>query len=1045
MSGNLLIESISQRLAGLQAFTHRRSTALGALEFTPLPEACTLSSLPDDLPAPVPVEAGEYWGAWRTNFILSGRFCRPTGWPANEPAALYLPIGVANDFSHPEALVYIDGVPLAGCDRHHQEIALPPAVLDGRQHELLLLGWTGMQHWWGSQPGSRLFMHACRLVQIDQPLRDLLATARVALETARCLPEGHPVCTRLLAALDSASELNTPGQSAPPPAAILSAHASLQAAIHACGSAPESQVWAIGQSHIDLAWLWTLDQTRQKAARTFHTVLQLMDRFPNFTYTQSQPQLYEYIQQDQPALFSRIQQRVAEGRWEVLGGMWVEPDCNMSGAEALARQFLLGRSYFTAVFGPQAESPVLWLPDSFGFPWSLPQLMLQAGIPYFLTIKMGWNDTNRLPSDSFWWQGMDGSRVLVHLATNECNVFLSPKSVLDAREKCAPKDLAGFAMLYGWGDGGGGPTVEMLENLRELQAFPTLPAVRPAFARDFFTDQQHTAGAALPVWNDELYLEKHRGVYTTHGRIKRANRQCEFMLHDLEWMSSTAALLDPGYTPSLAEIERMWKTVCLNQFHDILPGSSIGEVYCEAQRQYDEVLAAGRRSMADAAHAVSARLGGDLIIANPTGFSRTDPALIEGALPDNLQLLDPAGDAVAIQPVEGGTLLACDEIPPNSFVPLRRVQAAQAPSNPCRCTAGDGWLENDLVRVEFNPLGEITRVFDRHSGREVIPPGCVANQLQVFADLPADSDAWELDPFYETHPLPLEPVAQLRVLENGPLRAMLEVRRNLLNSQFVQCISITHRSRRIDFDTHIEWRERHVLLKAAFPVEILARNAACEIQWGVIDRPTHRNTSWDQARHEVCAQKWVDLSEDGYGVSLLNNGKYGHDIRGNVMRISLLRAPTSPDPDADQGEHHFIYSLLPHGGDWRGDTAAQAYALNDPLIVLQPASQARPRPFSLIAHDAPNVIIETVKPAEDGNGLIVRLYESHRRRGAVTLSTGFKLQQAWQTDLLENNVQALSCEDRRVTVWLSPCQILTLRLVPQEYSHQPYYQMEGNL
>lgn len=1038
MNAKLTLLKIEQRLKLVNSLVYRRRVDLTPFRYQPLdkPEAA-MPQFPVDLPGEV-ILPNSYWADWQRNFILHGDFCLPTDWDASSPVALLLPIGTADDFSHPEALVCIDRVPLAACDRHHQEILLPQHYLDGKLHQLILHGWTGMQHWDGSEPGTRLFMRPCELVQVDQPAREFLATARVALEVAKNIDANHPAYGNLLNALEAAFnllDLTEPFEDGYY-ASLPSAHNCLCAGIQGAGSSLGADICAIGQSHIDLAWLWTSAQTRLKAGRTFHTVLRLMEEFPDFTFTQSQPQLYEYVREDYPDLFESIQRRVADGRWEILGGMWVEPDCNLSSAEALARQFLLGRNYFRDHFGAQAESPVLWLPDTFGFPWSLPQLMAQAGIRYFHTIKMGWNQANRLPWDSFWWQGLDGTKILAHFASNECNVFLSPGNVIKAWEKYPQKEThQEIALLYGWGDGGGGPTREMLENLRKLADFPAAPRVRPGKVKDFFERLEKAASGNLPCWNGELYLEKHRGVYTTHAEIKRANRKREFLLHDAEFLASAAILLDPGYIYPAEALRQAWEQVCLNQFHDILPGSSIGEVYVDARRDHAAIQQTGLEICQSALSTLATQVGGDWVLANPIGFKRDDLAFLPDhfAQGQSLQHLD--GSPVWLQPMLEGTLIAAGELPPYSITPLVITDSLSAQPETALCAA-TGWLENDLLRVEFNPHGEITRLFDKACGREVLSAGRVGNQFQAFEDRPVDSDAWDIDSFYEDKPLALDGDATACVIENGSLRATVEFKRQFLHSRVTQRVSLAYNSSRLDFETHVDWHERHVLLKVAFPVDILSPIATYEIQWGSIQRPTHRNTSWDQARFEVCAQKWVDLSEGGYGVSLLNDCKYGHDVHDNVLRLSLLRGSTSPDPQADQGEHRFVYSLLPHRDGWEHETSAQAYALNDPILSYRAMGNEKQvpvpliSPCSLLGASSPNIIIETVKRAEDGNGFIVRLYESQRKRGVISLKTSFRLAQAWHTNLLEQNLSPVETHEHHLQLLARPFEIITLRLVP---------------
>ena len=1061
-------EKIARRLALIEPLAHRRRAILPPFRFLALPDPAApppVATGVDDGAWPI-IEPNTYWGRPGLDFALRTTFHIPAGWDAAGPLALHLPLGDAHEFSHPEALAYVDGQPYAAADRHHPEIRLRPEWADGRPHTLALHGWTGLGR---ADAVTHLIMRPCAVVQIDEPTRAFIAAARVALNAAQALDPHAPAHGALLNALDAAFMILDTREPLADAfyASVAPAHAALRAGIAKAGPALGVRLTATGHAHIDVAWLWTLDQTRRKAGRTFHTVLRLMEQFPGYHFTQSQPQLYDTIRTDYPELFDAIKARVAEGRWEPIGGMWVEADCNISGPESLARQFLLGRTFFREHFGAAAESPVLWLPDVFGYAWALPQLIKQAGMDYFFTIKIGWNQYNRLPYDSFWWQGLDGTRVLTHFSTttdadgqvmSTYNAQARPEDVLRTWTNFQQRELQGeVLMAFGYGDGGGGPTAEMLENLAELADFPAVPQVRQRDVGDFFRDLEADAGPRLPVWDGELYLELHRGAYTTQSRNKRANRKSEFLLHDAEFLAAWASVLVPGYRYPAETFNRAWRLICLNQFHDILPGSSIGPVYAESQRQYAEVARLAAEARQAALTTIAAQTGGDLLLINPTGFARRDLAWLPAALPAGVKPVRADGQAVEVQPAAGGAWLAAGELPPYSVTVVRIVPgsgaagtsveqeaARRAPQAPVVATPT--LLENARLRVEFNAAGDIVRIYDKANRREVLPPGAIANQFQAFEDRPKDWDAWDVDIFYDDRMWTAEPAEAVRVVEAGPLRATLEITRRILHSGYTQRISLAADSPRLDFETVMDWRERHILLKVAFPVEILAPAATYEIQYGNVQRPTHRNTSWDWARFETCAQKWADLSEGGYGVSLLNDCKYGHDIGharrptgGNVLRLSLLRSPTYPDPEADQGEQRFTYSLLPHAGGLDATTIAAAYALNDPVIVWGPAAAAgqgaeaarrgaRPAPF--IACDASNIVIETVKAAEDGRGIIVRLYECQRRRGEVTLTAGFPLAAAGHVNLLEEHQADLAPDGHRVALWVKPFEIITLRLTP---------------
>jgi alpha-mannosidase len=1053
-------QKIARRIRLIEPLVYRRRQPLPPFRHSILSgplDPPLIGSDVDDSNWPV-IEPNTYWGRWMTDFMLRSHFQVPDGWDPAAPVALFLPLGEAGDFSHPEALAYIDGVPYAACDRHHQEILLSGQWRDGRPHLLALHGWTGLGGFERVEPDAKLFMHPYAVVQIDQPTRDFVATARIALGIAESLDEDEPARGRLLNTLDEAFKILDTRE----PLcegfydSLPAAHEALRAGIAQAGPPLDVDIVAAGHAHIDVAWLWTLGQTRRKAGRTFYNVMRLMEQFPDYHFAQSQPQLYDFVRQDYPELFAAVNQRVAEGRWEPIGGMWVEADCNITGAESLARQFLLGRGFFREHYGPDAESPVLWLPDVFGFAWSLPQLIKQAGLDYFFTIKLGWNQYNRLPYDSFWWQGLDGTRVLTHFSTTRdpaspfgstYNAAVTPAQTIGTWTNFQQKEIQQeLLMSFGYGDGGGGPTREMLENIREMASFPATPRMRQGSVGDFFRSLEVSAGDRLPTWNGELYLEIHRGTYTTQSRNKRANRKSEFLLHDAEFLSTLAALLDARYEYPTATLRKAWELVCLNQFHDIIPGSSIGPVYVESLQQYAEVRERATAVRDAALSTIAGKLRGDLLVVNPTAFPRDDLAFWPGGPAPGQRLTRADGTAVFAQATDDGAWLAPGEQAPFSVTPLE-VSDGEAPTPEPALPAvavTPNLLENDYLRVELNAAGDIIRIYDKAKGREVLPPGTVANQFQAFEDRPINFDAWDIEIYYDDKMWTSDPAASVRVVEAGPLRATLEVRRRILHSSYTQRISLTYNSPRLDFDTTIDWQERRILLKVAFPVEILSPVATYEIQWGNVQRPTHRNTSWDWARFEVCAQKWVDLSEGGYGVSLLNDCKYGHDIRDNVMRISLLRGTTMPDPEADRGEHRFVYSLLPHAGNWGETTVGAAYALNDPLIVTGSPHPPTSSPIkgegdqkvaslaaiSLFSVDRPNVVIETVKQAEDGDGVIVRFYESQRWRGQVTLTAGFPLRSAWRTNLIEENQAVLATDRNSVSLFVKPYEIVTLRLVP---------------
>jgi alpha-mannosidase len=1009
------------------------------------------------------IEPGDYWLGPSTSFLLHSSFSFPSTATNREPIALYLPLGEAGDFSHPEAMVYVDQRRLAACDRHHQEVSLPARYCDDQEHDLLLYGWTGGTR----QPDTkRIQMNRCWVVQIHSPLREFIAVARVALGIAESLAEDDPVrhnlinvLDRAFLALDTRSPIDDRFYTSIPVAL-----SDLRKGVDRSGRPLDVDITAIGHAHLDVAWLWTLGETRRKAGKTFANMVRLMEKYPEFRFTQSQPQLYDYVRRDYPDLFEAAQERVEAGQWELIGGMWVEADCNLTGAESLVRQLLLGRTFFRDYFGDEKESPVLWLPDVFGYTANLPQLIQKAGLKYFFTIKLGWNQYNRLPYDTFWWEGIDGTRVLTHFSPTKqpdsdmvatYNGDASPGQVLSTWTNFQQKDLGKpgepppILMAYGYGDGGGGPTHEMIENIELLDAFPGAPRVRFGTAIGFFEELERVVGDQLPTWKGELYLEYHRGTYTTQGRIKRANRKSETLLHDTEFVAALASVLSDDYRYPHQEFIAAWKLLCLNQFHDILPGSSIAQVYTEASEQYDELTTQVGSLLHQALAALSPKVDTrcSVLLVNASPFPQTHPVMITAENEIESSSETSWMDAFPNQKVENGWLIDPGPLAPYSITPLcpgiEKLHAGKSSFDDLVATPR--LLENSFLRVELDENGDIERILDKKQSREVIPAGEIANQFQLFEDRPRIPDAWDIDIFYDDKLWQAEPASSVVVKEDGPLRATLEVSRGLFASDMVQRISLYRDSPLLVFDTEVDWKERFTLLKVAFPVEILSSFASYDIQWGHVQRPTHENTSWDWARFETCAHKWVDLSEGGYGVALINDCKYGHDIHDNVIRLTLLRGTTDPDPQADIGHHEFSYALLPHTGPLDESVLAAAYGFNDPpfSFLINDESRAvgpsrsRLDGRSIISSASSNVIVETIKRAENGNGVIIRLYESMRKRGDVQLSCIFPLDSVWRTDLLEADIERIDTEGSCFELSVKPFEIITLRLVPILQRDQP--------
>jgi alpha-mannosidase len=800
---------------------------------------------------------------------------------------------------------------------------------------------------------------------------------------------------------------------------------------------PVGRLYLTGHAHIDLAWLWPLAETRRKIRRTFSTVLWVMDRYPDFTFNQSSAQAYAWIEEDDPALFARVKARVADGRWEPSGGMWLEPDCNLTGGEAFVRHLLYGQRYFERSFG--RRNKVAWLPDVFGFSGGLPQLLRGAEIDGFFTLKLKWNESDLFPFDLFEWEGIDGSRVTAHMFRDPSegdDGNIAPRHTLGTWRNFRGKYLHPESLFaFGWGDGGGGPSEKMLENYARMKDFPALPRLRMGTIEGFYAA---LTKEGLPRWVGELYFQAHRGTLTTQAKTKALNRAAEHRLLEAEAFSAIAAL--DGFAYPGDEIEVAWKTLLLNQFHDILPGSSIHEVYQDAHRLLGAVVETATR-VRDAAlgrgGASSAKAGDRLRVANAGIVPRPLRLLLRET---NANAIVATGDGVILptQATDDGLLVA----DPRQTVPglgwtVLTVGAGEAIPPPTIAGAvsasGDGGsavVENDLLRVVVGADGTIARLLDKAAGRDALSDR--GNQLWAFVDKPRTEEAWEIDETYERNGEEIGGVERIDIVESGPLRASIRVERTWQDSYFVQTYRLWAGSGRLDIETEVDWHQRQVLVQARFPLSVRSHEATFETMYGAVRRPTHRNTSWDAALFEGAAHRFADLSEPGYGVALLNNGKYGHGAHSNVLSLSLLRGPLYPDPLADQGEHHFTYSLLPHGGDWTTSTVVQeAFALNSPLVSVPASDEAPAAKWGLLETDGIPLALGSLKRAEDDDALVLRLYEPHGRRGTATLHFARPICGAEHVNLLEELSDGTPIQrdgDHLLLLTVRPFEVFTLRI-----------------
>ena len=965
-----------------------------------------------------PFAVGDAWGrAWDTTwFSLAGTV--PEGW-AGRRVAVAVGLGYHGQTGFgAEGLVYRDGTPLQGLSPNHDLVDVAERAAGGEVVELLVeaaanppVTPTGPPPPVGVDVAGPplLRLERAELVVRDLEVEALWEDLSLCIELEAELADDDPRAAKLQRAVDRAVAAVDPSAVAVTAAA---ARAELVEVLARPAAASAHRFAAVGNAHIDTAWLWPLRETRRKVARTVATALRLADEGPGHRFALSQPQQLAWLADDQPELFARLRAAVADGRVEVVGAMWVEPDCNLPSGESLVRQILHGRRWLQRELGVTPRT--VWLPDVFGYPANLPQLMRLAGLRWFMTQKLSWNDTNTFPHHTFWWEGIDGTRVLSHFPPAATyNGDMSVAELARGARAFAQKAVADDSLyLYGWGDGGGGPTRHHVERSRRLSDLEGAPRVEFTGAEQALARiEAGTPADELPVWSGELYFEYHRGTYTTHAEVKRANRRVEGLLRDAElWSVAADGLVAwPGEA-----LDAAWRTTLTHQFHDIIPGSSIAWVYADTHRAHASVTetADGLASAALAALAATVDPGdaeAPVLVANPLSVDRTE-------------VVDVAGrPVVAHAPSCGWAVGDLAAHAPG----LAEVTGA-APGD------GPGWLDNGIVRVEVGADGLLSSLRHLGTGREALrSPG---NLLQVFDDRPNDFDAWASDAVALARPLDLRHAESVELLECGPLRAAIGVRRRHGTSIIDQRLVLRAGSPALEVHTTIDWQARHQLLKAAFPLTVRPADAAFEVQFGHVRRPTHRSTSWDAARFEVCGHTWADVAEPGFGVAVLNDGRYGHDVADGVLRLTLLRSPTWPDPDADRGRSEVVYAVMPHGdGDpVRSGVVAAAHALNAPLrVVPVPASTDRSRPArrSVVAVDDPGFVVTAVTRAEpEGDGVLVRGYEAaggHRRVRLTVDLPGWR--QVERVDLVGGVLGRPDVDGATVAVDVTPFEVLTLR------------------
>ncbi len=916
------------------------------------------------------------------------------------------------DLYNLEALLFLEGKPYYGIDQQHKIVPLPSSVL--KKGEIDWEVEISFEGRFTSRPENPHLFSGVELVEENPAFSNLYYHLKVALEAwqevedktvKKMLEEVLLASLRALEAEDHSSICRA--------ADIL--EKVLFSSRRSAGRKDSFSLTLIGHSHIDTAWLWTLSETVRKCGRTFSTALRLIEAYPDFKFCASQPQLYQYAKEFYPEIYQKIKELVKKRQWEPLGAFWVEPDCNLISGESLARQIFYGKMFFQEEFG--VETKTAWLPDTFGFAASLPQVLKEAGVDYFYTNKLFWQAGNRFPYNLFWWEGIDGTRILAHVPKLfwYYNGFPNPKQLKIAEMEFRQKEAFSECLFpFGWGDGGGGVSLDQLNYARRLKNFPGLPQTKFGFAEDYF--RRAVKGSAnLPVWKGELYLETHQGCYTSQAAVKFYNRLCERLLGNVEMLGALNAVLRRRARPQ--DLSHLWKKVLTFQFHDILAGSSISAVYQEIIPQYNKIVSdlkdeATKNLLSLPAKkepSVSEKRKEAYLFFNPLNWERTE--------------------VVEVKPK---TFVEVD-LPPCGYVICRPGEENRREQSQPLITVKTAFLENRYFLIRLDKNGRIIRLFDKVNQKEVLPEGTTANDFLIFKDGPLSESAWNIDPDYESRLQRFGTLVHREIIRSGPILGILRQVFQHKKSTLTQEIIIYQRIPRIDFRTEVFWQEKWKMLKVAFPVTVKAKEAFYEIPFGMVARPTTNKNSWEREKKEVAAHTFADLSEKDYGVSLLNDSKYGYDIKGNLLRLTLLRSPDIPDPEADQGLHRFTYSLLPHRGNQTNPFIfQQAHGLNQPVLFspLGKKEITNTRVSFLKTEGLP-VVLSAFKISEDGKGIILRVYEPCGLEGKVVVNLYLEkrvLKGVWTSNFLEERKRKIAFSDNRFSFFMGPFKIKTFFL-----------------
>lgn len=982
------------------------------------------------------IKVGDLWSGRDRYLWMHKEVHIPKEWEGHRVAGIFDfgKTGAGNNSGF-EAMCYINEKPYQGVDANHMEVFFPKELY-GSTFRLTFRLWSGLEG--GGVPKEQEHrIERADLAWLDEKADDFYYMGSLILDTVNHLEDGNPVKYDLRIALDRAChciDWSYPGSDIFYET-VHQADDILNEKIDGMGKESLVNVYCVGHTHIDMAWLWRLKHTHEKASRSFSTVLRMMEMFPEYIFLQTQPQIYEYIKEDFPEIYEEIKKRIKEGRWETDGGMWVEADCNLTSGESLTRQLLIGSRFIKEEFGKDVK--YLWLPDVFGYSWALPQILKKSGIDMFMTTKISWNQYNRMPHDTFHWKGMDGSQVLTHFITTPepwngpdswfytYNGLLTAKTVKGVWEAYSEKEVNKDMLIsYGYGDGGGGVNRDLLEARRRLDKIPGLPNVKTSTAGEYFRKLKKTINDTeqyVHTWDGELYLEYHRGTYTSQGYNKRMNRKMELLYRKAEWLTVMEAVMEKNLGGAEQEkLTRGWKMILTNQFHDIIPGSSIHEVYEDSRRDYEVIRQIGEDVVSSYTEKALTDRENTFTVYNASGWKMDMMAAVHENAAGTYT--DEAGNQLLSQRAEGVYYVQVKDVPPMGYKTIMFTKGKELPENSVFTVNGKN-IETPFYSVCLNDYGQITRLFDKQEEREVLARGERGNVLQVFEDKPLDNDAWDIDIFYQQKMREITDLTAFEVTQCGALCLTVHMEWKYMNTAVSQDMILYSQNRRIDFRTDVDFQERQQLLKAAFTVDVRSTYATYDIQYGNVRRPNHWNTSWDQARFESVGHRFADLSERNYGVALMNDCKYGYDIKDNVMRISLLRSGLQPDHLQDLGRHQFTYSLLPHKGDFvAGHVVESAYVLNNPADVYAGIPRDSGRSFFTLDND--QIEVDAVKKSEDGRYLVVRFHDFAGARQKVEINPSFTYRAWAESDLMERPMADFT--DGKVIMELHPYEIKTV-------------------